>query len=290
MRSLLKYFPVLAAFASLMFNGCTSMLLVKSSWNDNQIVIDGKDSDWGDTMFYIPDAQMTAGVRNDSNFMYIIVKTSNRQQSFQMLGLGLTVWFDPSGGTGQKLGIHFPLGRTDGANYTRQEPSNAENPDSSEIQNSGFTDMTQNEFEILGVNENGPMRLTIADAKGIELQLSNSQNGLIYEMKVPLHPSPDHPYSINAKGTNVGVGFEGGKFQQSEGGSRGRRGGGEGGGPGGGGGGGEGMPSGGYDGGMRRGGRGRSSGGEGQRQTPKQIDFWLKVRLASGTGQASPQQ
>ncbi len=288
MRSPLKWLPILTAFASLSFNGCTSMLLVKSSWNDNQIVVDGKDNDWGDTMFYIPDAQMTAGIRNDSNYMYVILRTSNRQQTFQMLGLGLTLWFDPSGGTGQKFGIHFPLGRMEGGNYMRREEGAAENPDDNQNQNYGFTGMTQNEFELLGVNENGPVRLSIADAKGIELQLNDSQTGLIYELRVPLRTSPDHPYAINAKGTSIGVGFEGGKFQRPEGGSRGRRGGGEGEGQGGEGGG-EGTPPGGYGRGTRGGGRGRSSGGE-ERQAPKQIDFWLKVRLASESGQASLQQ
>jgi len=278
---LLRYIPILLVSVSFVFTGCTSMLLVKSAWNNNAISVDGNDSDWDDTMFYIPDAQLTAGVRNDSDNLYIILKTTQRIQTFQVMGLGLTIWFDPSGGTGEKFGIHFPLGRQAGGNIVQQTSSDQDNPDSNVNPGSDLIAMTPNELDLLGVNDNGPVRLTVADIKGIQLQLNRSQGGLIYELKVPLHPSPDHPYAINPKGINVGVGFEGGKFEGRESGMRGR--GGEGGeAPGEGGG--EGMPAGGMGGrggGMRRGGGEGRSGGQNQRQAPKQIDFWLKVKLAN---------
>ncbi len=279
-----KNLLMLIVLVPLMLNGCTSMLLVKSSWNNNQTVVDGRDTDWTDTMFYIPDAQVTAGVRNDTSNMYLILKATDRQQAFQIMGLGLTVWFDPSGGTSQKFGIHFPLGGHQSGERVR--PTETSNPDETQDQNPSFMDMTPNQLEILGVNENGPVRLTIADAKGIELQMNRGPNGLIYELKVPLHKSAEHPYAINAKGKSIGVEFEGGKFESREkNGSSGRTRG-EGGetGPGGGEGGGEGMPPSGSGGGGMRGGRGRNFGSEGgQRQQPKQIDFWLKVQLANQT-------
>ena len=278
-----KYIPVLFVFAPFLLSSCTSMLLVKSSWNEHQTVIDGKDNDWEDAMFYIPDAQLTAGIRNDSSDMYLILKATNRQQAFQIMGLGLTIWFDPSGGSSEKFGIHFPLGGREGGGFMRrdQDSDSMESPG----RYSSFADMMPNELEILGANENGPVRLTIADAKGIELQINHGTDGLIYELKVPLHKSPEHPYAINAEGSAVGIGFEGGKFEPREGGGRegrGTRGGGEGGGmyPGGGEGGGEGMPGG--EGGEGRGeGRGRGYRGSGQLQQIKQIDFWLKARIAS---------
>lgn len=145
-----RYIPLLLSFAPLLLNSCTSSILVKSTWNDNQIVIDGKDNDWGDTMFYIKDAQLTAGIRNDSNNMYLILKATNRQQAFQIMGLGLTVWFDPSGGTSEKFGIHFPLGREGGGESMRR----TESGDESENQTPDLTEMMPNELNILGANEN----------------------------------------------------------------------------------------------------------------------------------------
>jgi len=286
---LLKYLPLFIAFATLTLSGCTSSVLVKSSWSTNQIVIDGKDNDWDDTMFYIPDEQLTAGVRNDSNYIYIIFKTTNRMQTFQVLNLGLTVWFDQSGGTSQRFGVHFPLGRAErsGEMNEPQPPNsstnNAENPDEGESQNSSFVGAMPSELELLGVNENGPVRLTIADAKGIELQMSHDRDGIVYEMKVPLHTSPDHPYAVNPKGKYVGVEFVTGKFEaRSRGKGMRHRGGDEGEGPDGGDGG-EGMPDGGMGGygGIHGGGAEHGGGFRAEnRQGPKQIDFWLKVQLA----------
>jgi hypothetical protein len=280
-----RFIPLLLIFAPLALNSCTSSLLVKSSWNDNKIVVDGKDNDWGDTMFYIPSAQMTAGVRNDSSNMYVILKATNRQQAFQIMGLGLTVWFDPSGGTSEKFGIHFPIGHEDGGALMHRNAG--DDQDNNQTQNLAFTDMMPNELEILGANENGPVRLTIADAKGIELQINRSPDGLIYELRVPLRKSPEHPYAIDAKGRSIGIGFESGKFEPSQRGGRegdGMQG--EGGGmyPGGGEGGEmPGEPGGGMGGERRR----RNSSDEGgPRQQLKQIDFWLKVRMANPTNQA----
>ncbi len=279
----LKYTPFVLVLIPLFFTGCTSMLLVKSAWSGNQIVVDGSDKDWGDTMFYIPSAQLTAGIRNDSNYLYMILKTTDRRQTFQIMGLGLTVWFDPKGGTGEKFGIHFPIGHTEGDNF-RRTPGQAQTGE-----NSSFVLKSPNELELLGVNENGPVRMTVADLKGIQLQMRNLGDGLIYELRVPLHTSAEDPYAINPKGDQVGIGFEGGKFEprgQFERPGAGRGEGGEGM-PGGEGGVGGEMPGGMEGGGMRGGERGSYSRAQGEGQAPKQIDFWLKVNLASGT-QPSP--
>lgn len=286
-----KFMPILLVLVPFLFPGCTSMLLVKSSWSANKIVVDGNAKDWGDALFYIPDAELTAGIRNDSKYLYIVLKTTNRRQAFQLRGLGLTIWFDPTGGTGEDFGIHFPIGRFHDANFRRD----MDTPSDSERQNATFVMRNPNELELLGVNPNGPERLSVTDLKGIELQMRTADNGLTYELRVPLHSSASDPYAINPKGDKIGVGFVGGKFERPSGfeGRRGRRGdfGGEGGEmPGGEGGeGGEmpgGMEGGGYGGGYGGGGYGRGDRGQNEhgerRQPPKQIKFWLRVDLAGG--------
>lgn len=283
---LLKYTPLLLLLTPFLFGGCTSMLLVKSSWSSSKIVVDGSDSDWGDTMFYIPSAQLTAGIRNDSKYLYLVLKTTDRRQAFQIRGLGLTVWFNRSGGTGKDFGIRFPIGHAMRAGFGGGRGMGSD----SAMQNATFVMRNPNELELLGVNPNGPERLSVADLKGIQLQMRSTDDGLIYEMRVPLHKSAEDPYAINPKGDKIGIGFEGGKFERPSGFNPrgGRMGGFEGGGMGGEGGGempGGGMEGGGYGGG---GGYGRGERGGMQReggerfQTPKQIDFWLRVDLAPG--------
>ena len=283
----LKYAPLMFILTPFLFNGCTSMLLVRSAWSGNKIVVDGSDKDWGDTMFYIPSAQLTVGVRNDAKYLYLILKTTDRRQAFQIRGLGLTVWFDRSGGAGEKFGIHFPIGRSGTPDFTREAGGESQ----SERENASFVLRNPNELELLGVSKNGPEKISVTDLKGIQLQLGNSDNGLVYEMRVPLHSSAEDPYAINPKGDQIGIGFVGGKFEPRSsiarrGGEGGRFGGGEGMPGGEGGEGGEmpgGMEGGGYGGG--EGGGFRRERGE-QFQAPKQIDFWLRVNLAAGAQHA----
>ncbi|MCL5267362.1 MAG: hypothetical protein M1469_04570 [Bacteroidetes bacterium] len=289
MRSF-NHIPLLIVLGTLTFSGCTSMLLVKSAWDTNKIVVNGNDKDWGDTMFYIPDAKLTVGIQNDSKYLYVILKTTDRQQTFQILGLGMTVWFDPSGGSHETFGIHFPLARREEGGFSRQSRGTNDGGMNGDMNNS-FMAINPNQLEILGVNRNGPVKMTIAELKGIQLQLNHTGEGLIYELRVPLHSSPDHPYAINPKGSQIGVQFEGGKFQMPsfagrDGGFRRGEGegypGGEGGEmPGGMEGGGEGYP-----------GQGRGEYGDRRSQRPeppKQINFWLKVNLASDSQQQTAQ-
>jgi hypothetical protein len=283
-----KWPPFIITLLALSLHGCTNSLLVKSAWDSNQIVIDGSDKDWDDTMFYIPNAQLTAGVRNDSSYLYLIFKTTNRVQSFQIIGSGLTVWFDPTGGTSERLGIHFPLGRIEGGEGMPQPTRTGESSgggfnNSIDEQTSSFVDKMPAEVELLGFNENGPVRLTQAELKGIELQLNRDRNGLIYEMRVPLHKSADNPFAINPKGSLVGIQFVTGKFEPPSRGERmERRSDNEGNGNG------EEMPGigdyGGY--GDIHGENGRNGGrlGSESQQRPKQMDFWLKVQLSPSAG------
>lgn len=275
---LLKYAPLLLILVPFLFTGCTSMLLVRSNWGGKNIVVNGNDKDWGDTMFYIPTASLTAGVKNNSKYLYLVLKTTSRRQAFQIRGLGLTVWFDPSGGAGKDFGIHFPIGHQMRSGRGRGPNGEAD----SARQYASFVMRNPNQLELLGVSKNGPLKMTIADLKGIQLQMRGTDNGLVYEMRVPLHSSAEDPYAINPKGDQIGIGFEGGEFQRpsfrGQEGRRGEYGGGEGmpGGEGG-----E-MPGGmegeGYGG--RRGGYSREEGA--RRETPQQIGFWLKVDLSPG--------
>ncbi len=250
--------------ALLFFSGCSSTTLVRSAWDNHEIAVDGKENDWHDSTFYFPDEQFSVGIRNDSSDVYLIFKTTSRQQSFQFFGLGFTVWFDPAGGDDKTFGIHFPLGRAGRGEF--QPPQEGQEGNTEEREK--MMREMESQLEIIDKRKSGPIQLTSVEAKGIELYIKNYQDYLIYEMKVPLHTSEETPYAINATKKTIGVGFETGKFQpRSE--SGGRFPGGEGGGRGG---------FGGGRGGFKRDGGGRDGQQTGER--PKPIDFWLKVKLA----------
>ena len=258
-----KCFPSLLLFLSLTLPGCSSVPLLKSTWDNHTTVIDGKENEWHDNMAFLSDEQVSVGVRNDSTNIFVVFKTTSRQQSFQFLGPGFTVWFDPDGGKEKNFGIHFPIGRrgrSDGPLLLGTD------------QGDDIARQIQKELEI--IQNGGPTQITPLEAKGIELSIKSYEDYLVYEMKVPLRASPEHPYAINAAGKSVGVGFEAGKFEVRQNPSRDNQGG-------------EGMPAGGSGGGFggRGGGRGGRGGGRGRGnpqtgERPKQIDFWMRVNLA----------
>jgi hypothetical protein len=116
--------------------------------------------------------------------------------------------------------------------------------------------------------------LDVVQLKGIEVGIGNMEKNLVYELKAPLKKTSDYLYAIEADtALSLGIGFKTGKFDLNMRGSNS----------------GKDAPSGGEtSGGGRRGSGGRSGegmstrparGGEGAQQL-KEIDFWLKVKLA----------
>lgn len=164
------------------------------------------------------------------------------------------------------------------------------------------------ELEILGPGKNDVDRMPVAQATGIELKLGQSSGMMIYELKIPLTKTHNHPFAIASEvGSKVDVSFETNKATRPSGGPGGMSGGpgtegggvpgssgpgGMGPGPGGMGpiGGGDdgggppsgGMPGGGMGGG-RKGGRGGERGPGGGKAEQKQFKLEAEVTLASGS-------
>jgi hypothetical protein len=274
------------------FTGCSSTVLVKSSWEQNQIKIDGNDSDWKDRTFYLSDQSAILGVRNDSSFLYLFLKFTDKDKIRQVMRPGFTVWFDPEGGDDKVFGIRYPIGRMAGEPFAMGEDSESKENQSSDKQSekedrsfdfNNFADQMATEFEIVHDEDANPERMSIMDAKGIELKTKRSRDEFLYEMKIPLHGNAEHPYAINPKGNQIGVGFAAKNFQRLGGGKPSAGDGdiGDGGGRRGGISGGEGGMSPGESGeGMERGEGRRGRGERGGERSSKSLDLWIKVNIA----------
>jgi len=260
--------------------GCSSTAELSSSWNNNEIVVDGLASDWGGHFFYLKDSHVSLGLRNDRDYLYVCLMSSEGQFRRQMMGLGLTVWLEPE--DGKKWGIHYPVGflsQGERPSFDREESGGPS--DSGQV----FQQSLQN-LEILGPGKDEHTQFSTVQVPGISVKVGNSQGSVVYELKVPLRESSDHPYAIGTgTGSTVKLAFETGKFE-----AQGRQGGAGEGSPGGGGGGrgGGGGGRGGF-GGRGRGGGGAGGGGRGgggSRGTasgdrPEPLDFSAEVHLAS---------
>jgi hypothetical protein len=252
---------------------------------DGAITVDGKFDDWYGNLQPFGTDPVSIQFLNDGQFLYVRVTASDSATRMQITRLGMTVWFDPGGGTKKKFGIRYPVvdqgegpdsgggsrGGSGGYGGARAHRGDGPPPEES--------DSPTDRVDIIGPGKDDARSLTRDHLSGVDVAVRTEQGTLQYELKVPLAKTDDHPYAIEtAPGKTIGVGIETGKTPQHS--STAGRGGGMGGGGGGMGGMGGGRGHGGGGGGMGRGGGG---GGGGQRgggyQPPKPLKGWGTVAI-----------
>jgi hypothetical protein len=232
---------------------------------DGAIAIDGKFDDWSGNLDPVGTNPMSMQVLNDGEFLYLRMTASDAGVRMEIMRLGMTVWFDPGGGTKKKLGIRYPaieagsFGGLVRGRGRRGDPGSGDD-------NAG---PPLDRVDILGPGKDDARSLTRDHLSGVDVAVRTEQGLLEYELKVPLKHTGDRPYAIDAEpGKTIGIGFETGKLAQQASGDR--RGGGFGGG-------GMGGRGGGGMGGRRGGGGG---GSQDRPQPPKPIKAWTTVTLA----------
>jgi hypothetical protein len=257
----LKGLAIILLF-SLLQVGCTTYE-IDSIWRSEEITIDGNSSDWMGKLIYIEDANVSVGIQNDEDNLYLCLVAENQFIRAQMMSQGMTLWIDPAGGKEKVLGIRYPIGNQS-MRMKRQPMSPEEDREARrERLQKAMTEATA-ELEIIGPGESNIKRLAIDKANGIEVAFQPSSGVTVYELKVPLLPNEQQPFAVGTQaGNTFGMGLEIPKMDRSamkgarQGGMGGRR-------PGGGG-----MPGGGQRGGMGR----RPQFGEG-------LKLWAAVQLA----------
>src|SRR4051812_9170898 len=84
---------------------------IDSHWRDRAIAIDGDNGDWAGPLQPLEEQHpIMAAAANDGEFLYLVLSTSDAAVRRQILGQGLIVWFDPSGGDKKHFGLKFPVG------------------------------------------------------------------------------------------------------------------------------------------------------------------------------------
>ncbi|MDH5744115.1 MAG: hypothetical protein OEZ52_11255, partial [Candidatus Aminicenantes bacterium] len=250
-------FLVVLFLSFLMQSGCSSLEL-ESAWRDREIVVDGKGDDWLGAKYYFEDVNISLGLLNDDRFLYVCMDVENPMLRAQIMRQGLTLWLDPKGGKEKSFGIRFPLGRQGSGRLTRESMDEQNREEMIERFEQSLTDL-----EILGPGKNEIKKMAVEEATGIEIKLEASTRWLVYELKIPLIPTEEHPYAIGTKaGDSIGIGLEAPEIDMSA--MRDRLGGGMGGGGR--------MPG---EGG--RGGMGGGPGGMGMRGGGRQMPSELKV-------------
>jgi hypothetical protein len=276
--SMLPLVAGLLAAASCLL-GCGGQELA-STWRDRGVMVDGQDTEWEGALAYLSDENMAIGMMNDEQYLYLCVATVDSRLVRQVVGSGLTIWFDPRGGKKKEFGINFPLGMAlssgDSDIGIRPALGSLEGgPDPEKIRE--MLEASAKEMAIIGPGENERRLMPVAGSQEVKVKLGYAGGKLVYEMRIPLVRDLEHPDAIGLEdGDNIGLGFETAEIDMGDMKGRMRSGMGSGGPPGGGMRGGE-MRGGG--GGMRGGGApgGRGPGGG----MPERLQLWTKVLLAS---------
>ena len=212
-RKLLFYLLFLIAIT-----GCSGPTII-STWQNDEIKIDGHKEEWSGSLNFIEDEQVAVAIRNDDSYLYLCLATSDRSKTMKIMQMGLTIWLDPLNSDGKTIGIQYPLKqqREPDPNMLMDDKQNKYISESNIEKR--FNNFKSKQNEIVIVNENNfPLNaLPTKNIDGIEVELGNETNQLIYELRIPLTNKNINSVFIDAlPGEEIKISFETGKFKKPE--------------------------------------------------------------------------
>jgi hypothetical protein len=187
---------------SLHLAGCGSTTLL-SPYRDQPLSIDANTQDWMGMPMYADKNGVNLSAAHDQEYLYVLVTTSTQVTQSQIMRGGLTMWFDPAGGSEDVIGIRYPHGIRGGP----PPPERPEQSDNAEL--SPGPDFRAMDMEILGPGEDERMIVSLLGEKQIQAKIGNTDGTLTYELRIPLFRDSAHPYGIGYNGGGaIGIQLE----------------------------------------------------------------------------------
>ncbi|MCK9572592.1 MAG: hypothetical protein M0Q96_04890 [Candidatus Omnitrophica bacterium] len=213
-----------------LFAGCERPNLY-SYPKDREIVIDGKYSEWGDYVSYYSEKEkLVVNLANDKDYLYICLVSRSRRVETQIMESGLQLWFDADNGQRKLFGIRFPIGmRAMGMPISQKLKKDDrqvydDNQDALRKDDWGDKEFDkkletienlQDKIELTLPNDKKmpgtgkEMLLEEANKFGVEAKLGREKGYFVYELKVPLNITKEHPYAIGIQEDGrIGLGIE----------------------------------------------------------------------------------
>ncbi|MGE5200099.1 MAG: hypothetical protein ACM3H9_10695, partial [Rhodospirillaceae bacterium] len=81
---------------------------IESAWSAEAPAVDGKLTEWSSPLVSLGSAPLSLGVRNDGEFLYVALASSDQATRIMLGAAGFTVWMDPSGKSKKSFGISVP--------------------------------------------------------------------------------------------------------------------------------------------------------------------------------------
>ncbi len=168
-----------------------------SAWRDRDIKIDGSDEEWRGQELPVQKQHFSLGIMNDGEWIYICLPTKDVGTRTQIANAGLVVWLDAEGGKKRRFGVHFPVPNPPQPPGMRRPPARGEGERVPPAEGEERPIPGQDVVGILGPGKNDAKLVPVNEAGGIEASVGVHDDLAVYEIKIPLTRSADHPYAPN---------------------------------------------------------------------------------------------
>lgn len=194
--------------------GCSSVPEVASIRNNNDIVVDGKQLDWGNSFTSVKNENVAVAFRNDDENLYICFITSDNRKIVKILSSGLTVWLYPSDSK-DVIGIEYPIRKP------MEELRSVANEKGESLEPADVNGRiqrllkVQNELIVVDENNIGVFSASPDAEKGFKAKIGYAMDQFVYELKIPLTKNKEFTQFVFRANPsdNIRVKFETGKIQ-----------------------------------------------------------------------------
>ena len=173
------------------------------------ITVDGRQGDWPEGAAPLANEAISLEAVNDGTNLYLLVLTSDPARRAQLMREGLIVWFDPGGGTKKRFGVRYPVVESLSPGEGRGRFGGGHRGGGENGAPAEGTYNPTDRLDVLGPGKDDARSLTLDHAAGLEAAARLQEGVFVYELKVPLVATGDHPYAVGtAAGKTIGVGLE----------------------------------------------------------------------------------
>ena len=200
--------------AMLSLTAACKQVELASVWATDGVEVDGVNDEWIGAITYFEKQDVTVGLLNDDEFLYVSLVTSSPVER-QAMATGLTVWFDPDGGKDEWYGIRFPVPperseRSSGGRGGRGgDPGAGRRGGGRPGGGRGASSLERlQQVELVGPGDLNRRRLPLPVGGGLEVAIRNNGATFVYELKVALARNDDYRMGIGVEpGSEIGVGL-----------------------------------------------------------------------------------
>lgn len=202
-----KYYIIFAVLVLIVMTIGCNRLEFESRWSENPISIDGNDTDWEpQSLHQMESMPVSLGLRNDEEFLYILLSVENPMMAENLRASGISLWFTRENEKHPNLGLHYTGSDT---LWSDSDPDDSFWETLTTDQKKQFR-VRQLELKNMIKVVQGKTSLRIhPDGTQGPAAATVSQQGIFgYEFKIPIQTNENRPYALGSRlGETVGIGI-----------------------------------------------------------------------------------